>query len=58
MILIWLLMPCKRTLLIGPVTRDSGRGDRDTTLTLLLHPVGDGATLVHFAHLVDDARIK
>ena len=41
-----------------PAGGDGGRGDRDTTFALLLHPVGGSGTVVHFAHLVHHSGVK
>jgi len=41
-----------------PGAGDGGSRDRYAALALLFHPVGDGGALVHFAHLVDGARVK
>src|SRR5690606_29010877 len=43
---------------IAPGRGDGRRGNRDTTLTLLHHPVGDGRTLVHLAHAVDATGVE
>ena len=42
---------------ISPLARSRRRGDRDTTLLFLGHPVHRGAALMDFAHLVVDARV-
>ena len=41
-----------------PKTSRRRRRDRNTTLTLLLHPVRDGRALMHLTDPVDAARIK
>ena len=41
-----------------PGAGNGGGSDRDATLTLLLHPVGDRGALVNFAHLVDGAGVE
>ena len=46
------------TFLGRPASGNSGRGDRDATLAFLLHPVGGRSAIVHFAHLMDDARVE
>ena len=43
---------------IVPIRSGSGRGDRDTTLLLLLHPVHGGSTVVHLTDLVGQARVE
>src|SRR5262249_1562433 len=45
-------------LALRPGAGGRGRRNRDATLTLLFHPVGDGGALVHLAHLVNHAGIK
>jgi hypothetical protein len=42
---------------LGPKTGDSGRGNGDAALALLLHPVGGGLALVHLADLVLGAGV-
>ena len=41
-----------------PVTGGSSRGDGDTTLLLLLHPVHGGGTIMNFTDLVVDAGVE
>ena len=41
-----------------PAGGDGGRGDRDATLALLLHPVGGGGAVMDFAHLVHHAGVE
>jgi hypothetical protein len=41
-----------------PGARRGGRGDRDATLLLLLHPVHDGGAVVDLSHLVADASVE
>src|SRR5690606_41117287 len=41
----------------GPVASDSGGGDGDPPLLLLLHPVGDGGTVVDLTDLVAHAGV-
>jgi hypothetical protein len=41
-----------------PETGHSSRSNGDTTLLLLLHPVGRRRTIVHFTQLVIDTRVK
>ncbi|MNU61690.1 hypothetical protein D3C71_508990 [compost metagenome] len=41
-----------------PEGSGGGRGNGDTPLLLLLHPVHGGGAIVHFADLVIDPRIK
>ena len=43
--------------LVFPECRGSGRGDSDTPLLLLHHPVHRGRTLMHLTDLVRLARI-
>ena len=44
--------------LVVPERRGSGRGDGDTALLLLDHPVHGGAALVHLADFVGLARVE
>ena len=44
-------------LVIVPARTDGRSGDRDPTLTLLLHPVRNGSSLVNFTDLVNHARV-
>jgi hypothetical protein len=41
-----------------PEAGHGSRGDRDAALLLLLHPVGGGSAIVHFAQLVGHAGVK
>ena len=41
-----------------PETGGGGGGDGNAALTFLLHPVGHGVAIVHFADLVTQARVK
>ena len=41
-----------------PACRHSSGGDGDTALFFLLHPVGGGSTVMHFADLVDHAGVE
>ena len=43
---------------LGPEAGDGGRGDGDAALALLLHPVGRGLALVHFADFVLATRVE
>ena len=43
---------------IAPVTCGGSRGDSDTTLLLLCHPVHGGCTIVHLTNLVSLTRIE
>jgi hypothetical protein len=45
-------------LVLPPLGGDGGGGDGDSTLTLLLHPIGGRATIVDFADFVNHACIK
>ena len=45
-------------LVVAPETGRRSGGDGDTTLLLLLHPVHDGGTVVHFTDLVADAGVE
>ena len=45
-------------LLLLPKASRRCRGNCNTTLTLLLHPVRHGRALMHFADLVDHAGVK
>ena len=45
-------------LALHPGASGGGGGDRDATLALLLHPVGDRGALVHLADLVDHAGVE
>ena len=45
-------------LLLRPVARHGGGGDRDAAFALLLHPVGHRVAVVHVADLVDEAGVK
>ena len=41
-----------------PSTGNGGGRDRNATLTLLFHPVGNGGAFMHLAHFVDGARVE
>jgi hypothetical protein len=43
---------------LPPFGGHGGGGDGDSTLALLLHPVGRGGTIVHFANPVDHPGVK
>ena len=43
---------------LHPRAGGSGGSDRDATLALLFHPVGDRCAFVHFTDLVDHACIE
>src|SRR6187431_520069 len=45
-------------LVLVPEARDGGRGDRDATLLLLLHPVGGRGAIVRLADLVVGSRVE
>ena len=42
---------------VVPKTGGSRRGDGDTALLLLLHPIHHGSAFVHFAHLVRNSGV-
>ena len=44
--------------LVGPIGSGSCRGNRDTTLLLLLHPVHRRSAIVHLAYLMGQTRVE
>ena len=47
-----------RTFFSFPTSRNCSGRNRDTTLALLLHPVGGRSAIMHFTHLVHHAGVK
>ena len=45
-------------LVLVPETGGGSRGNGDTALLLLLHPVHGGSTVVHLTNLVSDTRVE
>ena len=43
---------------LGPIASGGGRGNRDSALALLFHPVGHGVAVVHIAHPMNQSRVK
>ena len=48
----------ERTVFGGPATGNGRRGNGDSALPFLLHPVHDGGSFVNFADLVDYTGIE
>jgi hypothetical protein len=44
-------------LFLRPIAGRGGRGDRDSPLPLLFHPIRDGIAVIHVAHPVDEPRV-